>query len=83
VRQTADVSTAAVRREPEFDEQHIAWARDTTAAIEPWSDGGGHFNYMPADEPVERLRAAFGEDAFERLRALKKRHDPDNVLRRN
>jgi FAD/FMN-containing dehydrogenase len=29
------------------------------------------------------VRAAFGDDAFERLRALKRRHDPDNVLDRN
>ena len=45
--------------------------------------GGGYANYMQADEPLERIRAAFGEDAFERLRALKRRHDPTNVLRRN
>ena len=45
--------------------------------------GGGYVNYMQADEPVERVRAAFGEEAFDRLRALKRRYDPDNVLRRN
>ena len=38
---------------------------------------------MQADEPVERVRAAFGAEAFERLQALKSRFDPDNVLRRN
>ena len=65
------------------DEQHIAWARDTAGAIEPWSIGGGYANYMQADEPLERIRAAFGEDAFERLQALKRRYDPKNVLRRN
>jgi FAD/FMN-containing dehydrogenase len=32
---------------------------------------------------VERVRAAFGEAAFDRLRALKSRYDPTNVLRRN
>ena len=45
--------------------------------------GGGYANYMQADEPIERVRAAFGDDAFERLRALKSRFDPENVLRRN
>jgi FAD/FMN-containing dehydrogenase len=79
-----NVSAMAVWREPNLDEQHIAWARDTAAAIEPWSySGGGYFNYMQADEPIERVRAAFGDDAFERLQALKKRYDPNNVLRRN
>ena len=42
-----------------------------------------HANYMQADEPIERIRAAFGEDAFARLQALKRRYDPRNVLRRN
>jgi FAD/FMN-containing dehydrogenase len=44
---------------------------------------GGYVNYMQADEPLERVRAAFGDEAFGRLRALKSRYDPDNVLRRN
>jgi FAD/FMN-containing dehydrogenase len=67
-----------------LDEQYIEWARDTAAAIEPWSvRGGGYVNYMQADEPVDRVRAAFGEEAFERLRSLKGQYDPDNVLRRN
>ena len=65
------------------DETHIAWVRETAAAIEPWSFGGGYANYMQADEPIERVRAAFGGDAFERLQALKRRYDPTNVLRRN
>jgi FAD/FMN-containing dehydrogenase len=38
---------------------------------------------MQADEPIERVRAAFGEAAFARLQALKRRYDPQNVLRRN
>ena len=67
-----------------LDEQHIEWARETAAAIEPWSvSGGGYVNYMQADEPIERVRAAFGDEAFERLQALKRRYDPANVLRRN
>ena len=36
------------------------WARSTAAAVEPWSFGGGYANYMQADEPLERVRAAFG-----------------------
>jgi FAD/FMN-containing dehydrogenase len=38
---------------------------------------------MQADEPIERVRAAFGDEAFARLQALKRRYDPTNVLRRN
>jgi FAD/FMN-containing dehydrogenase len=45
--------------------------------------GGGYANYMQADESVERVRGAFGPASFERLRALKFRYDPDNILHRN
>ncbi len=70
--------------DPAADDDHIAWARGTAAALEPWSlAGGGYVNYMQADEPIERVRAAFGAETFDRLRALKTRYDPDNVLRRN
>jgi FAD/FMN-containing dehydrogenase len=79
-----NVSAMAVWRDPSLDEEHIQWARDTAAALEPWSfSGGGYANYMQADEPIERVRAAFGDRAFERLQALKTRYDPTNVLRRN
>ena len=78
-----NVSAMAVWGDPSDDDLHIRWARETAAAIEPWSLGGGYANYMQADEPIERVRAAFGDEAFERLQALKARFDPDNVLRRN
>jgi FAD/FMN-containing dehydrogenase len=78
-----NISAMAVWANAGDDEQHIAWTRDTAAALEPWSLGGGYANYMQADEPLERVRAAFGDDAFERLQTLKQRYDPNNVLRRN
>jgi FAD/FMN-containing dehydrogenase len=79
-----NVSAMAVWRDPGLDEEHIAWARDSAAAIEPWSyTGAGYANYMQADEPIERVRAAFGDEAFERLQQLKQRYDPGNVLHRN
>ncbi|MCP9488189.1 MAG: BBE domain-containing protein [Gaiellaceae bacterium MAG52_C11] len=38
---------------------------------------------MQADEPIERVRATFSTEAFERLQVLKSRYDPTNVLRKN
>jgi FAD/FMN-containing dehydrogenase len=78
-----NVSAMAVWTDAAADGEHIAWARETAAAIEPWALGGGYANYMQADEPIERVRAAFGEQAFERLQRLKRRYDPANVLHRN
>ena len=79
-----NISAMATWQDPGLDERYIEWTRDTAAAIEPWSfSGGGYVNYMQADEPTERVRAAFGAEAFERLQALKARYDPRNVLSRN
>ena len=48
-------------RTPPWTTSTSQWARETAAAIEPWSVSGGYVNYMQADEPIERVRAAFGE----------------------
>jgi FAD/FMN-containing dehydrogenase len=78
-----NISAMASWQDVGLDEQHIGWARETAGALEPWAVSGGYANYMQADEPIERVRAAFGDEAFDRLRALKKRYDPQNLLRRN
>jgi FAD/FMN-containing dehydrogenase len=78
-----NISAMASWRDAALDAESIAWARGTAAAVEPWSVSGGYLNYMQADEPIERVRAAFGDEAFGRLQALKRRYDPNNVLRRN
>jgi FAD/FMN-containing dehydrogenase len=79
-----NISAMATWQDAGLDEQYIGWARATATAIEPWSfSRGGYVNYMQADEPVEGVRAAFGDEAFTRLQALKRRYDPNNVLRHN
>jgi FAD/FMN-containing dehydrogenase len=78
-----NISVMADWLDPSLDEESIAWARETAAALEPWSTSGGYANYMQADEPIERVRAAFGAENFTRLQALKSRYDPDNILHRN
>jgi FAD/FMN-containing dehydrogenase len=78
-----NISVMASWVDAAVDDEQIAWARETAAAIEPWSVSGGYANYMQADEPIERVRAAYGPDSFDRLRALKTKYDPDNVLHRN
>jgi FAD/FMN-containing dehydrogenase len=79
-----NVSVMAVWQDPALDAEQIAWAREGAAAIEPWSySGGGYVNYMQADEPIERVRATFGAETFDRLQKLKQKYDPDNILHRN
>ena len=79
-----NVSVMAVWQDPVLDAEQIAWAREGAAALEPWSfSGGGYVNYMQADEPIERVRATFGAETFDRLQKLKQKYDPRNILRRN
>jgi FAD/FMN-containing dehydrogenase len=78
-----NISVMASWEDAAVDDEHIGWARETAAAIEPWSVSGGYANYMQADEPIERVRAAYGPESFDRLRALKTQYDPGNVLHRN
>jgi FAD/FMN-containing dehydrogenase len=79
-----NVSALGIWQDAADDEVMIAWSRETAAALEPYSlQGGGYLNYMQADEPADRVRAAFGAERFERLREVKRRYDPANVLRFN
>jgi FAD/FMN-containing dehydrogenase len=79
-----NVSVMAVWKDPALDAEQISWTREGATALEPWSfSGGGYVNYMQADEPIERVRATFGAETFDRLQKLKQKYDPNNVLHRN
>jgi FAD/FMN-containing dehydrogenase len=63
-----------------FDEQR-AWARDYWSALAPFHQGV-YVNFL-MEEGDERVRQAYGEAKYERLRALKRAYDPTNVFRLN
>ena len=66
------------------DEAQIAATREVASLIEPLAlAGGGYLNYAGDAEPLARLRETFGAAKFERLQALKRRYDPQNVFRHN
>ncbi len=79
-----NVSALAVWEDAATDAEHIAWARRTASMLQTYSsNGGGYLNYAQADEPIERVRAAYGQHNFERLQGLKRRYDPGNLFRFN
>ena len=79
-----NVSAMATWEDAAGDADHIAWARRTPAALQKRSSsGGGYRNYGAPDEPIERVRAAYGDANFERLRQVKRRYDPHNLFRFN
>jgi FAD/FMN-containing dehydrogenase len=63
-------------------ERHVRWARECFAALEPAAAGRAYVNFL-GDEGQDRVRAAYGGEKYARLVALKRRYDPDNVLRLN
>jgi FAD/FMN-containing dehydrogenase len=65
------------------DATHIGWARDSFAAVKPFAAGAGYVNFLTADEAEGRLRTAYGDALYERLRRVKTSYDPENLFRGN
>jgi FAD/FMN-containing dehydrogenase len=79
-----NASALGIWESPDDDAVAIGWARRVAALLEPSSlSGGGYVNYSPVDETTERVMAAYGAERWERLVAVKRRYDPDNVFRFN
>jgi FAD/FMN-containing dehydrogenase len=63
------------------DEANLDWGRRYYEALRPHSDEGGYVNFMSGDDQ-HRVRANYGA-SYERLVAVKRRYDPDNLFRIN
>ncbi len=68
-------------REAADAQKNVAWARDFGKALERVAGGGVYVNDLSHDD-MDRVRAAYGLN-YERLAALKKKYDPDNLFRLN
>jgi FAD/FMN-containing dehydrogenase len=66
----------------EDPDAHVAWTRSLFEGMKPFSEGKVYVNFL-MDEGQDRVRAAYGPEKYERLLALKRRYDPDNVFRLN
>lgn len=76
-----DFVPVAIWEDPAEDAAHVAWARQFSDAMRPFSNGSAYVNTL-GDEGGERVRAAYGTN-FPRLAAVKAKYDPDNVFRLN
>jgi FAD/FMN-containing dehydrogenase len=72
--------TGATMSAEGFDQER-AWTRAFYAALEP-QQTGVYVNFL-MDEGEDRVRQAYGPERYERLSAIKRRYDPDNVFRLN
>ncbi len=67
--------------DPSENEVNTAWVRDYYAATAPLSEEGGYINFMAGDGQ-DRIRANYGAN-YDRLVAIKRTYDPDNLFRVN
>ena len=72
----------AMWENPEDTEANVEWARSFRRDIADYATGGVYLNFI-GDEGEDRVRAAFGEEKFRRLAAIKGEWDPTNVFRGN
>jgi FAD/FMN-containing dehydrogenase len=72
----------AIWEDPADNEANIAWARGFRRDIARFTTGGTYLNFI-GDEGQDRVRAAFGDENYARLAAVKAKYDPDNVFRGN
>ena len=62
--------------------RHVEWTREFWNAVEPFATGDVYVNHLDAEEGTTRIRAAYGGH-YDRLVALKNKHDPTNLFRLN
>ncbi|VXC42454.1 FAD/FMN-containing dehydrogenase [Arthrobacter sp. 9AX] len=73
-------------RDAAEDERLTAFARKAYAVMQPFAEQGEYVNFLGAELGVQApdaARAAYGQDKYRRLVALKDRYDPQNLLRLN
>ena len=62
-------------------EEERDWVRSLWSALEPWHTSV-YVNFL-MDEGEDRVREAYGAEKYGRLKALKRRYDPENFFRLN
>ena len=63
------------------DKECIIWARDFFNSSSKFASGGAYVNFM-TEEEKDRVAKAYGQN-YKRLTQIKKKYDPENLLRYN
>jgi FAD/FMN-containing dehydrogenase len=77
-----NVHITSLWTDPADDDANIAWTRELSAALKPFTTGRVYVNFL-GDEGQDRVVASFGREGYERLQVLKAHYDPDNLFRSN
>jgi len=73
--------TATTQSSEGFDQER-EWARGLWSALEPHHTNSVYVNFL-MDEGEERVREAYGDERYDRLKKLKRKYDPGNLFRLN
>jgi FAD/FMN-containing dehydrogenase len=76
------LAAEAMWDDPALDEQCRSWAREALADLAPFASDGRYVNDV-AEVGADLARTVYGDAKYERLVALKRKWDPDNVFRLN
>ncbi|MEV4345977.1 FAD-binding oxidoreductase [Actinoplanes sp. NPDC049596] len=68
--------------DPDQDDEEAAWSRRSIARLADRHYGGSYVNYVQ-DQPTLGSVDIYGADRYRRLAAVKRRYDPDNLMRHN
>ena len=77
------ISAEAQWDDPHADDENVAWGRTAMAAIERFTMAGRYVNDVAESGDDGIVRSVYGDAKYERLVALKRAWDPDNVFRLN
>src|SRR5581483_3028055 len=72
---------ATVWSDPADTERNIAWTRAYYQALAPHGEPGTYINFMDGDEGA-RVKDSY-RGIYDRLVAVKRKYDPENVFHRN
>ncbi len=72
--------TSSTETSDGFDEER-EWVRNFWSALEPWHTTV-YVNFL-MEEGEDRIRLAYGDEKYARLKALKQKYDPQNFFRIN
>jgi FAD/FMN-containing dehydrogenase len=75
------VNVAAMYQDPDDRPKHAAWVDELSGEL--LQENTGAYVGFLADEGDERVRAAYPGPTWDRLREIKRKHDPANVFRLN
>ncbi|HZU73658.1 MAG TPA: FAD-binding oxidoreductase [Acidimicrobiales bacterium] len=77
------VNVSAVAPAPDLFEADKQWVKDFWTALLPHAKGAGSYVNFMSEYEEDRVRASYGAAKYDRLAALKRTWDPDNVFHLN